>query len=183
MKKIDRLILAIFSIIILVESIVLCIVIAGWINFNTVSRIISTAITGNASTAVLIVSVVCMLLALKCIFFGSTDKKNTIDGQGVLMQNDNGKLMISKATLVNLVEGVVKDFGSTELAGTKIDLDNENHVIVDINIVVGKEVIIKELTVNMQNKIREAIKTTSDLDVKEVNVRIKNIATTDNENK
>ena len=119
MKKIDKLILAIFSIIILVESIVLCIVIAGWINFNTVSKIISTALTSDSSTVVLISAIVCALLALKCIFLSSSDKKNTIEGQGVLMQNDNGKLMISKATLVNLVEGVVKDFGSTELAGTK----------------------------------------------------------------
>ena len=36
----------------------------------------------------------------------------------------------------------------------------------------------------MQNKIKEAIKKTSDLDVKEVNVKIKNIATEqDNKNK
>ena len=44
---------------------------------------------------------------------------------------------------------------------------------------VSKNVIIKDLTVNMQNKIKEAIKKTSDLEVKEVNVKIKNIVSQD----
>lgn len=182
MKKLDKLILAIFSIIILLESIILCITIAGWIKVDTITDLLEKAITGERNIILLIIAIVCLLLSIKSIFFSSSDKKNSIDGQGVLMQNDNGKLMISKATLINLVEGIVKDFTSVQLAGTKIELDSENNVEVDINIVVSQDVIIKELTVNLQNKIREAIKKTSDLDVKQVNVRIKNIVTQDNEN-
>ena len=108
------------------------------------------------------------------------EDNNLLEENNTTKEDNNGE--ISKATLINLVEGIVKDFTSVQLAGTKIELDSENNVEVDINIVVSQDVIIKELTVNLQNKIREAIKKTSDLDVKQVNVRIKNIVTQDNEN-
>ena len=58
---------------------------------------------------------------------------------------------------------------------TKIETDNINNLIIFINVSVNENVIIKELTLNIQNKVKEAIKRTSDLEVKEVNVNIKNI--------
>lgn len=92
------------------------------------------------------------------------------------MQNDNGKLLISKSTIENIVQNVVKEFDSVENTSVSTDFDNLNNLIINVNLVVGKSVVIKELTINMQNKIKEAIKKTSDLDVKEVNVKIKDIA-------
>ena len=92
------------------------------------------------------------------------------------MQNDNGKLLISKPTIENIVSSVVKGFGTVEDVSVSTDFDHLNNLIVNVNLVVSKDVIIKELTLNMQNKIKEAIKKTSDLEVKEVNVKIKNIA-------
>ena len=47
--------------------------------------------------------------------------------------------------------------------------------------IITKDVIIKDLTLNMQNRIKEAIKKTSDLEVNEVNVRIKNIVGSESE--
>ena len=92
------------------------------------------------------------------------------------MQNDNGKLLISKPTIENIVKSVVNGFESVEDVSVDIELDNVNNLIVNVNLVVSKDVIIKEITLNMQNKIKEAIKNTSDLEVKEVNVKIKNIS-------
>ena len=62
---------------------------------------------------------------------------------------------------------------------TRIQLDEQNNVIVLVNLIVTKDVVIKELTLNLQNKIKEEIKKTSDLEVKEVNVRIKNVINPD----
>ena len=112
--------------------------------------------------------------SIKCIFFDSSD--NDKKANGVLMQNDNGKLLISKPTIENIVKSVVKDFESVDDVTVDIDLDTVNNLIVNVNLVVSKDVIIKEITLNMQNKIKEAIKKTSDLEVKEVNVKIKNIS-------
>ena len=83
--------------------------------------------------------------------------------------------MISIATLENLVSAVVKQFNSVQDTKTNIKVDNENNVIVLVDLIVMKDVVIKDLSLTIQNKIKEAIKKTSDLEVKEVNVRIKNI--------
>ena len=91
-------------------------------------------------------------------------------------QNDNGRLMISKDTIENLVKTVAQDFDSAEDITTRVELDKENNLKIYVNLVVNQNVVIKELTTNLQTRIKETIKRTSDLDVKEVNVKIKNIA-------
>ena len=69
------------------------------------------------------------------------------------MQNDNGKLLISKSTIENIVMSSVKDFTSVEDVSVDIDLNNMNELIVNVNLVVNQNVVIKELTLNIQNKI------------------------------
>lgn len=181
MKKLDKVILALFSVLIFLQSMLIICIIAGWVRIETVEPFVIMALTGvKTSKIVLGVAIVCLLCSIKCIFFDSSDNEKKV--QGVLMQNDNGKLLISKPTIENIVSSVVKGFDSVDDVSVSTDLDNLNNLIVNVNLVVSKDVIIKELTLNMQNKIKEAIKKTSDLEVKEVNVKIKNIAT-EQENK
>ena len=178
MKKVDKLILVIFSVLILIETVIVTLLSIGWIEYDTIGKLIRSAMEGSASNVILIGAIVCMLLALKCIF-GDSQEEDKNKSQGILMENENGKLMITKTTLENLVTSVVKDFDSAEEQIAKIEFDSQNNVIVDVTLMVSKNVIIKDLTVNMQNKIKEAIKKTSDLEVKEVNVKIKNIVSQD----
>ena len=58
---------------------------------------------------------------------------------------------------------------------TKIELDNENNVKVFVNLTVKENAVIKELSTNLQNRIKETIKRSSDLEVKEVNIKVRNI--------
>ena len=175
MKKLDRVILALFSVLMFLQSILAICIIAGFVRIETVTAFATMAFSGEQTTKIILgLEIVCLLCSIKCIFFDSSEKENK--AQGVLMQNDNGKLLISKPTIENIVKSVVKDFASVEDVSVDIDLDTVNNLIVNVNLVVGKDVIIKEITLNMQNKIIEAIKKTSDLEVKEVNVKIKNIS-------
>ena len=57
-----------------------------------------------------------------------------------------------------------------------VKIDAENNVTVYVNLVVSQNAVIKELSANLQQKIKEAIKNASDLEVKEVNIKVKNIA-------
>ena len=176
MKKLDKVILILFSVIIFLQSILLICIIAGWLNTALVGRIMMTALTGDSTSKVILaLAIIYLVCSVKCIFFDKAESEKT--PKGVLMQNDNGKLLISKPTIENIVSSVVKDFESVEDVSVSIDLDNLNSLIVNVNLVVNQNAVIKELTLNMQNKIKEAIKKTSDLDVKEVNVKIKNINT------
>ena len=83
--------------------------------------------------------------------------------------------MITKETIENLVNAVVKGFDSAEEVTTKIDFDKDNNLTVNVNLVVKENAVIKELTSNLQTKIKEAVKKSSDLEVKEVNIKVKNI--------
>ena len=86
-----------------------------------------------------------------------------------MLENSNGKLLITKETIENLVKGVVKGFDSAEDVTTSIELDNENNLRVFVNLTVKENAVIKELSSNLQTKIKETIKQSSDLEVKEVN--------------
>ena len=180
MKKLDRLILVLFSVFIFLQSVLLILIILGWINENTVITFFKMLLNGEKTSKVILgTSSVALLLSLKCIFIDSEEKKNKVTG--VLMQNDNGKLLISKPTIENIVISVIKAFDSVQDVTVTTDLDRLNNLIINVNIAVSKDVIIKELTLNMQNKIKEAIKKTSDLEVKEVNIKIKDIISEKND--
>ena len=177
MKFLEKIALVIYSNIILILSIVLCLLIFGWLDMNLIGNIIYKVIVGAVSSKILLgISVVFILLSIKCIFFDSTSKGKTNEELGVLLENENGKLMISKETLENLVNSVALNFEGTEQVTTRVELDRENNVMVYVNLMVGSNVIIKELSANLQTKIKEKIKTATDLDVKEVNITVKKVA-------
>lgn len=178
MKFVEKITLIIYSNIILIMSVILCAIIFGWIDVRIVGDIIKIIICSETSSkVVLLVSIIFILLSIRCIFFDPTSKKELKEKQGVLLANDNGKLMISKETIQNLVESVTKEFKEAKEISTNIKLDNENNLNVAVALTVTSNIIIKELTANLQNKIKEKIKTTTDLEVKEVDVTIKKVAT------
>lgn len=179
MKKLSKFVLVIFSIIILIIGVVINLLAIGWLDYSTAFSLMKNILTGDPSSKIiLIVTEFFMLFAIICIFVDSPEDKNeSKNGRDVLMQNDNGKLMISRDTIESIVNNVVKEFPGVKEAITRIKLDEQNNVAVLVDVVVTKNVIIKELTLNMQNRIKEAIKKTSDLEVNEVNVRIKDIVT------
>ena len=174
MKILEKIALVLYSFIILILSTVLSLVILRLIEITTIQQILNQLINAEIPSIVaLIISIIFILLSIKCIFFTNRNNKADKERQGILLQNENGKLMISKETIDNLTSTVVKGFESIEEITTRTIIDKENQLIIMVNLVVGQNVIIKELSANLQNKIKEAIKNTLDLDVKEVNIKIK----------
>ena len=160
----------------LIISVVLCLSIFGWLDFNFVTDALEVAITNSVTSNILLVlSIIFILLAIKCIFFDSSAKEREEYKKGILLENSNGKLLITRETIENLVNTVVKGFDSAEDVTTKIELDKENNVRVFVNLSVRENAVIKELSTNLQTKIKDTIKKASDLEVKEVNIKVKNI--------
>ena len=93
------------------------------------------------------------------------------------MQNSDGQLVISKSTLEELVNNIVKGFDSTQDVTSKIILDEEKNLVVNIMLGVSEKAVIKELSNNIQTRVKSAIKNTADLEVKEVNISIKQLNT------
>ena len=176
MKTIEKITLVLFSTLMLIISVILCLTIFGWIDTADIGNVLNIAISNNVSSnVILVLSIIFILLAIRCIFFDSSSKEKEEYKNGILLENINGKLLITKETIENLVNAVVKGFDSAEEVTTQIELDNENNLKVFVNMSVKENAVIKELSTNLQNKIKEAIKKASDLEVKEVNIKVKNI--------
>ena len=176
MKILDKIGLALFFFFLLVLSIILCLLIFGWLDVEFVHEVVTRAIQDQICSNILLgLSVIFILLAIKCIFFESGSKQETDYKNGILLENSDGKLLITKDTLENLVNNVVKGFDSAENVTTRVELDKENNVKVFVNLSVKENAIIKELSTNLQTKIKTTIKKTSDLEVKEVNIKVKDI--------
>lgn len=177
MKILEKITLIIYSNIILILSIILCLLVFGWLDIGLVGDMVRNAIQGEVTGNVILgISVVFILLSIKCIFFDSTSKEQIKERQGVLLENESGKLMISKETIENLVNSVVKDFESAQEVVTRVELDKENNVRVYANLVVSSNAVIKELSANLQDKIKDKVKKATDLEVKEVNITVKKVA-------
>ena len=178
MKFLEKLSLIIFSLIMLVISVINCLLIFGWLKLATIYSFATDILNNSAySNAILAFSVV---LAIKCIFFSSHEKNGSNGGNGILLENDNGKLMISRDTLINIVNGVAKGFESTENVITRVGMDKEGNLKVSVELYVHQNTIIKDLSVNLQTRIKEEVKKTVDLDVKEVDIKIRNITSENN---
>ena len=100
MKIIEKITLILYSNIILIMSVILCLLVFGWLDTNVVANLAKALLIGETSSRIILgVSVVFILLSIRCIFFDPTSKQEQKDKQGVLLANDNGKLMISKETI------------------------------------------------------------------------------------
>ena len=177
MKLLEKIALTIFSIFILIFSLLLCLVLFGWIEASNVYFVLQHMIANPTFHHVSLgISIIFILLAVKCVFFPSFAKEKTERSEGILLENECGKLLISIDTIENLVKGVVIGFPNITASNCRVKLDKQiNNVVIDMNLVVKPDTVIKELSNNLQEKVKEIIKTTTEIDVKEVNIKVKNI--------
>lgn len=176
MKGLDKFNLILFSIIILIISVLVCFLQFGWIDvilaYNGISFLVENSVAGNISLGL---AIILILLSIKSIFFNSYSKESQ-GKDGILLENDNGKLLVSKDTIESLTNSVVKNYETAQNIMTKVELSEDSSVSIFVTLFVYPDAVIKDLTVSLQKDIKETIKKSLDLDVKDVNVRIKNIA-------
>ena len=177
MKLIEKMTLVIYSNIMVILAIVVGLITFEILDFNMVANIAKNIILNeNYKMTILVINVIIILLSIKCIFFDSSSKEQEKVKQGIMLENSNGKLMISKDTLENIVNSVAKEFEGTQDVTAKVEVDRESNLKIYVNLLITQDVVIKELSLNLQNKIKETIKKSADLEVKEVNVKVNNIA-------
>jgi uncharacterized alkaline shock family protein YloU len=180
MKILERIALVLFSIIMIILAVTSCLVVFDIIELREIYKSIEELLKDDVARKVIIgSSIVSILLAIKSIFFPSRIKKKQEIRTGVLLENKDGRLLISKDTIENIVNGVVRSFDDAVDSQTKVLLDAENRITVFVSLMVKNDSIIKEMSSSMQTKIKETIKRNTDLDVSQVNINIKDV---DNKN-
>ena len=173
MKFLERFTLIIYSFVVLLLSVILSLLIFNWIDFEIVTEMIKALITGDLSSKITLgISIVFILLSIKCMFFDEKSKEKVRETQGILLKNENGQLMISRESIDNIVRNTVEGFDNVKQCNTRIDVNSENQLIITLLLVVNENVVIKELASTQQKKVKEDVKKVADLEVQEVNVKI-----------
>lgn len=176
MKLVDKVIYFIFSVIILAIVVVMFTVIlniGGVVNpvFNFISNIPNMSFTQEQMTYIVIIEILLFIMAIKGILFQSKLEENK---DAIILENNSGKLIISRKTLENLVKDISNGVQGVENSFARVNVSKDTELIISIDIVV-KEGSIKDITKKLQEDVKIVIKKASDLNVSEVNVNIKNI--------
>ena len=163
MKILDKIGLVVFSSIALLLSLALILTIAEWLDLKLVLNAVEYIVTNKVAARVTFgVCVVLILLAIKTIFLNSDAKSTSSGKEGILLENDNGKLLVSRDTIESLTNAVVKNYETAQNVLTKVELDGDNNVSVFITLFVYPDAVIKDLTVSLQNDVKSTIKKSLD---------------------
>ena len=173
MKFLERFTLIIYSFVVLLLSVILSLLIFNWIDFEIVTEMVKALITGDLSSKITLgISIVFILLSIKCMFFDEKSNEMVRETQGILLKNEKGQLMISRESIDNIVKNTVVGFDNVKQCNTRIDVNSENQLRITLLLVVNENVVIKELASTLQKKVKEDVKKVADLEVQEVNVKI-----------
>lgn len=119
---------------------------------------------------------ICVLLSLWSIanvFLKSDSRKENVNG--ILLENENGSLLITKDSISNLVESVLKKNNDVKQESVKIEFTTNKDIIINIVVSVKDSIVMKETSAKLQENIKMIIKKATDLDVKQINIKIKGI--------
>ena len=85
MKVLDKIGLVVFANLILIISVIMCLLIFGWLDVESFYFVIKLALNDTVVTNILLgLAIILILLAIKCIFFTSEDKKINGIKDGIL---------------------------------------------------------------------------------------------------
>ncbi|MBR2787146.1 MAG: alkaline shock response membrane anchor protein AmaP [Clostridia bacterium] len=176
MKILERLALVLFSIAMTIIAVVSCLVIFNVVELESIYKSVEGVIKDDTGSKIIVASsIITILLSIKALLFPTKIKKKQEVKTGVLLENRDGRLLISRDTIENLVNSVVKSFSEAMEVQTKINLDFENNITVYISLLVREDAVISELSSSIQNKIKETIKRNTGLEVNQVNINIRDI--------
>ena len=185
MKILEKFVLILYSFLVLVISVVLCLVIFKIIDIETINNCIKYMLEDSTILiTVLASSIVCILLSIRCLFFRKRKEIKKSDATDILLENESGRLLISKRAIENAVRNVVNNaVKDTKDCKVIVDIDPANYLSVYVSILLNNNLKIRDMTLDLQLKIKSQIKDDFDLDVNQVNIKIDSVEEKENEKK
>ena len=178
MRALDRLISFIFSVIMLVVSIVLILVGIGVVDSQMIIDMLNEyvfvedMIASNAFNALTITGIVLFLAALKTTIFLSLFKIK--DKSPILVKTPNGEVEIAQETITSTVRNVALSFDNIKDVQAKM-VKKKKGVVIYAMVLVYANSNIRETTEEMQRQVKEVVNATTGVNVIEVNIKVKNI--------
>lgn len=172
MNLFDKLSFKIYSIIILMISIIFGITLTNIINISDIADVLEDFVS-EYFWATLVITLGLIVWSIRNIIYGGSTRRET--SSGILLENNNGKLLITRESISNLIETVVRENSKISNVSTRLEFDENNNINVFLNFSVDTGTSVKDITTDIQKKIKDTVKKSTDLDIKEINIKIKNI--------
>ena len=171
MRLVERFSIIVFSIIVFILSVLSILISVDIVSVDIFSDIFSKANENNTVAICL-----CLLFAIWSIanIFFKSDSNSDV-ANGVLLENENGSLLITKESISNMVDSVIKKNQDIKDASVKIEFDDNRDIAINIVAIVKDNVVVKDTFSRLQDSIKLTIKRTTDLDVSNVNIKLKNV--------
>lgn len=186
MRALDRLISFIFSVIMLVLSVILILVGIGVVDSQMIIDMLNQyvfvkdMISANIFNPLTITGIVLLLLSLKTTVFLSLFKVK--DKKPILVKTQNGEVEIAQETITNTVVNVGLSFENIkDVQAHMVEKRKGVAIFAVISLFVNSN--LREITEEMQRRVKEVVKATTGVDVIDVNIKVKNVEQKQRKNK
>ena len=173
MKFLDRLINFIFSLIMLVLSLVVLLVIFNFIDSSYINDLINHDVWGeDVRLIVIVTSCIVFLAGLKTtIFLSDFKKRRKIP---IMVSSENGSVQIAQETIESTAKAVARTH--EEVKDVNVKMVNKNKgVDVYMSILVVQDTNIRTITRQIQEEVKEKIHETTGVLVLNTDIKVKNI--------
>lgn len=174
MKILEKFVLILYSLLMLIVSAIICLIIFKVITIDQIKNCIEFVQSDTALViTILAVSIICILLSIRCLFFRKKKQIKKSTTTDILLENESGRLLISKNAIENAAKNIVKEslHLDTDMKVTA-DIDPANNISIYIAVMLDRALKVRDLTLDLQLKIKNEIKESFGLEVKQVNIKV-----------
>ena len=173
MRFLDRLISFLFDLVIIVLAFTVILVMTNVVNYSVVEGLLKDYVFNfNYQVVIISIAVVVMLLGLKITVFTSTlspDSKKVI-----FVDTPNGKIQINQDTIEGIAKNVIRNYEEVKDVHARMTKANKG-INMYMILQVYESANIKDIVTKVQNDVSRQITSTTSVEVKKVDVKIKNI--------
>lgn len=173
MRFLDRLISFLFDLVVIVLAFTVLLVMTKVVNYSVVEGLLKDYVFNfNYQIIVASIAVVVLLLGLKITVFTSTlspDSKKVI-----FVDTPNGKIQINQDTIEGIAKNVIRDYEEIKDVHARMTKASKG-INMYMVLQVYESANIKDIVTKVQNDVSSQITKTTSVEVKKVDVKIKNI--------
>lgn len=173
MKFLDKLINFVFSLIMVVVSVVVLLVVFDFTSSSYINGLINDYVWNSKyETIVMVVSIIVFLAGLKTtIFLSDFKKKRKVP---IMVSTDNGNIQIASETIESTAKAVARSHEEVKDVNAKMVGKNKG-VNIYMSLLVSQDTNIRAITREIQEEVKNKIHDTTGVLVLNTDIKVKNI--------
>ena len=173
MKGFEKFLLVVFSLIVVTLSIFVILISTEMLEYNSNVQSVFNWLVQNKFVG-LIVGAIFALLSLFGLF--STSSKGENMKSGLALKEETGTVYITRETFESIILSVTKNY--KELKNVKVDINvTPDGIIANVFTFILPNTIVPEITVSLQEDIKNSVLKQTTIEIKEANIKIKGVYT------